>query len=527
MVHSGMELSAFVSQTTPLKLVILGGAGNLALQRIIPAIYKLWSIHRLPNNLEIIAIDLGQQGTEQYRGLACQIIQAIHGTGQEAGQPIGDFIRHVHFLGGDITKPETYRSLAAAHFRQDDANALFYLACTPALFGTAARLLAESKLAGNQHAANVFRRLVIEKPFGTDLAAARDLNCLLHRYYPETDLFRIDHYLGKDAVQNLIYFRFTNTIFEPLWNRKYIDRVEIVLSEDGGIGNRGGYYDQAGATRDMLQNHLMQLFCLTAMETPTSLSDQAVREEKVRLLRATLLPEHSAELPAYVRGQYRAAKDCGQGSGLDSRAAQNGDRDSTKVKLPAFSTIPDYRKEAFVPPESSTETFVALKLYVDNWRWQGVPFILKTGKALQRRYGEIGIHFRQCPVDMPGVTPDANRLILRIQPEEGVSMRFNTRAPGGLDSEHEELVGTLRDSASASPGPYERLLLDALRGDSTLFIRFDETEEAWQLVDPVLKRWAEQGSDDLLPYPAGSNGPDISRLYRHHPLWKQTYSGIA
>jgi len=504
MLYSGMDFATFAAQDTPLKLVILGGSGDLALHRILPALYKLWSIGRLPANYEIIGISRLQLDRKQYRQLANRAIHALHGYNEETDQPISTFLEHIQYLQGDVACADTYKQLTAGYFKQGNENGLFYLACTPDLFGEAALCLANCALAGNDYSGNGFRRLIIEKPFGTDLAAARELNRLLHCHYNEANLFRIDHYLGKDAVQNLIYFRFTNTIFEPLWNRKYIDRVEIVLAESGGIGSRGGYYDKAGATRDMLQNHLMQLFCLTAMETPTDLSALAVREEKVKLLRSTMLPEHSADLPVYVRGQYIAAPTTG-----------------------GLHAIPDYHQEELVDPTSTTETFIALKLHVDNWRWQGVPFILKTGKALDRRYGEITIHFRQSPVDIPGAAPDANRLVLRIQPEEGVSMRFNTRAPGGVESEHEELVGTLRDSASASPGPYERLILDALRGDSTLFIRFDETEEAWQLIDPLLKAWAATGGADLLPYPAGSTGPDISRLYRHHPLWKQAQAGTA
>ncbi|OHD18732.1 MAG: glucose-6-phosphate dehydrogenase [Spirochaetes bacterium GWD1_61_31] len=478
-------------------ITVLGGSGDLALRRILPAVYKLWTLGKLPASTRLVGLAIDELDTAAYRRLALAAIKAIHPGEDELA--IRRFTRHLYYIQGDIRAAAPFAALRQRYFKHPATDGLFYLACAPDLFAEAARQLATSGLAGLNRAAGegASRRVIVEKPFGTDLQAARGLNQFLHQHYREDDIFRIDHYLGKDAVQNLIYFRFANTIFEPLWNRKYIDRVEIVLAESGGIGKRGGYYDQAGAVRDMLQNHLMQLFCLTAMETPPSLAAADVREEKVKLLRAAWLPEHSADLPGFVRGQYRAGHD-GQGG-----------------------AVPDYRAERLVRPDSATETFVALKLYVDNWRWQGVPFILSTGKALERRYGEITIHFRQSPMEIPGVTPDANRLVLRIQPDEGVSMRFNTRAPGGGDSEHEELVGMLRDSASAAPGPYERLLADALRGDSTLFIRFDETEEAWQLLDPLLASWDSLSAAALQPYAAGSAGPDISGLYRHHPLWQQ------
>ncbi|MBU0956247.1 MAG: glucose-6-phosphate dehydrogenase [Spirochaetes bacterium] len=493
--HSGSK-SANLQE---LCVVVLGASGDLALQRILPALYTLWSLGTVPARLTIVGVALTRLTQDEYRQLALNAILAKGepGFAADPGLSPADFVGRLHFLTGDLQDSTVYRQLESSYLGRSRQNALFYFACSPQLFGIAAEKLAQNGLAGMDSQAQGFRRLMIEKPFGTNLQAARELNSLLHRYYHEADLFRVDHYLGKDAVQNLIYFRFTNTIFEPLWNRKYIDRIEIVLAENEGIGRRGSYYDQAGAARDMLQNHLLQLFCLSAIERPANLSAAALREEKVKLLRSSRIPQHSRELPAFVRGQYGTAG------------------------LPGIADGRAYRQEMLVHPQSTTETYVALKLYVDNWRWQGVPFILRSGKALSQRYGEISIHFRQCPIDFPGAARGANRLILRIQPEEGVSMRFNTRAPGGAEREQEELVGTLRDSASAAPGPYERLLADALHGDNTLFIRFDETEEAWRLIDPMLSSWDQPGFCALQEYTSGSRGPDISCLYRNHPAWQQ------
>ncbi|MBN2874191.1 MAG: glucose-6-phosphate dehydrogenase, partial [Spirochaetales bacterium] len=457
-------------------MVIIGGTGDLATRRIIPALYRLWLARGLPAGFRVVGTARRPLDDTAYRAMLETSCRSVDPAFDEASWSA--FSVRITYLQGDASDPGAYGNLAASCFPSPEINGLFYLACTPDRFGDAAASIAAAGLAGYASEAVGYRRLLVEKPFGTDLASAHTLNTLLHERYDERDIFRVDHYLGKDAVQNILYFRFANAIFEPLWNRKYIDHVEITVAESGGIGSRGDFYDATGAARDMLQNHLMQLFCLCAMEPPSDLlSQEAVREEKVRLLRS--VPHASMEEAPHVavRGQYD-----------------------------------DYQVEPSVRPGSATETFVALRLDVDNWRWAGVPFILKTGKALSCRKTEIVVHFRPGDAEIPGPALDANHLVLRIQPDEGVVLRFNTKAPGSDKAVREELVGMLRDSAATVAGPYERLLADAMAGDSTLFIRFDETEEAWRLVDPILQHWTRNGMEDLAAYAPGSDGPDASHL---------------
>jgi len=457
-------------------LAVIGGTGDLATRRIVPSLYRLFKAGGLPDDFTAVGVARRRLDERAYRDVleaACREADRSFDPGSWEA-----FSSRVGYLRGDAADPELYESLGERYFSAPDTDGLFYLACAPDRFGVAATRLAEAGLAGRYSGASGYRRLLVEKPFGTDLQSARDLNRLLHENYDEGDIFRVDHYLGKDAVQNILYFRFANSIFEPLWNRKHIERVEITVAESGGIGARGDFYDATGAARDMLQNHLMQLFCLCAMEAPSDLSSQeAVREEKVRVLRASPHATVATAPAVSLRGQYES-----------------------------------YRDEPDVSADSATETFVALRLDVDNWRWAGVPFILKTGKALSARATEIVVHFRQGDADVPGPALDANHLVLRIQPDEGVVLRFNAKAPGADKAEREELVGMLRDSESRTAGPYERLLADAMAGDPTLFIRFDETEEAWRLVDPILRSWNERGAAGLLSYAAGGDGPDVSPL---------------
>jgi len=468
-------------------IVLFGGTGDLASRRIVPALYRLERSGALPRTTRIVGLARRALSDGEYRAMLRESTRDALPAADWDEASWTRFASWVDYLRGDVSDPAAYALLKARYFSDTASDGVFYLACTPDRFGDVADGLADTGLAGKRSGASGYRRVLVEKPFGTDLASARALNRLLHERFDEADIFRVDHYLGKDAVQNLLYFRFANTMFEPMWNRRYVERVEVTVAESGGIGRRGGYYDDAGATRDMLQSHLMQLFCLTAMEPPEDLSAESVREQKVNLLRDVPgMAPAEADLRG-VRGQYRPGF------------------------APDGSALPGYRAEPFVRPDSTTETFVALRLDVDNMRWRGVPFILRTGKALSRRSTEITLYFRPSARGMPGQDPDANRLILRIQPEEGLLLGFNVKAAGGEALEREELVGMLRDSASRTPGPYERLIGDALAGDSTLFIRFDETEEAWRIVDPILAAWRADGAS-LRGYPAGGDGPDVSSL---------------
>ncbi len=469
-------MSKRTSKATTTALTIIGGTGDLATRRIVPALYRLFREDRLPAGFSVVGMARRRLDDEAYRRLlmeACR--EADPGFRADSWER---FAPRIAFLAGDASDPAAFGELRLRAYADPGTDGLFYLACTPDAFGAAATRLASEGLAGRGFAGPGYRRILVEKPFGTDLASARRLNRLLHERYDEDDIFRVDHYLGKDAVQNILYFRFANAIFEPLWNRKHIDRVEITVAEAGGIGSRGGFYDSTGAARDMLQNHLMQLFCLCAMEPPSDLlSQEAVREEKVRLLRSVPSAGGRDVPVTTLRGQYDG-----------------------------------YGAEPAVRPGSTTETFVAMRLEIDNWRWAGVPFILKTGKALAAKKTEIVVHFKQGGSAVPGPALDANHLVLRIQPDEGAVLRFAAKAVGGAGATREELVGMARASAAGSPGPYERLLADAMAGDPTLFIRFDETEEAWRLVDPVLARWDGLGASGLERYAPGSDGPDVSRL---------------
>ncbi|MBU0926270.1 MAG: glucose-6-phosphate dehydrogenase [Spirochaetes bacterium] len=462
-------------------IAVIGGTGNLATRRIVPSLYRLYRAGSLPPDFEVVGIARRRLGEADYRGLlraACEEVD--EGFGSSSWEA---FSSRVRFLSGDAADRGLYARLRALSFSAPGTNGLFYLACSSDRFGVAASGLAEAGLAGIGSGANGYRRILVEKPFGTDLSSARSLNQHLHEHYDESDIFRVDHYLGKDAVQNILYFRFANSIFEPLWNRKHIERVEITVAESNGIGARGEFYDATGAARDMLQNHLMQLFCLCAMEAPSSLlSQEAIREEKVRVLRASAHATAETAPALSVRGQYGS-----------------------------------YLSEPDVRPRSTTETFAAIRLDVDNWRWAGVPFILKTGKALGTRRTEIVVHFRQGDTDVPGPALDANRLVLRIQPDEGAALRFNAKAPGAQKAEREELVGMRRDSGAEASGSYERLLSGAMAGDPTLFIRFDETEEAWRLIDPILRCWNDSPASELVTYADGSDGPDVARLLEAWP----------
>lgn len=364
---------------------------------------------------------------------------------------------------------------------------LFYLAVPPDLFEPTIRALRESGQGDlRAHVAQDWRRIVVEKPFGSDLASACRLNDELSRTFRERHVFRIDHYLGKFTVQNLLVFRFANTLWEPVWNRSHIDHVQITVAEQIGVGDRGEYYEQTGALRDMVQNHLLQLLCLTAMEPPASLDADSIRDEKVKVLRAVEPIPSGAAAPAVARGQYVAGRIDGQ-------------------------PVSGYREEPEVAPDSTVETYVALKLTVDNWRWAGVPFYLRTGKRLARRVTQIVIEFQQPPsVLFRKLFPQSiqsNALVIEVQPDEGISLEFNAKVPGTLtrirtvemDFSFDESFG------SYSPEAYERLLLDALLGDATLFTRRDEVEAAWAIIDPIRAWFDRLPPPD--PYPAGSWGP--------------------
>jgi glucose-6-phosphate 1-dehydrogenase len=407
-----------------------------------------------------------------------------------------DFERGISYVRGAAGEPATYEALRA-HLERVDAergtrnNRLFYLAVPPAEFGPIVEGLRTARLVvPPEHERNggPWTRVVFEKPFGHDLASARALNDAVAATFAEPQVFRIDHYLGKETVQNLLVFRFANSLFEPVWGREHVDHVQITVAEDIGVEGRGRFYEQTGVTRDIVENHLMQLLCLTAMEPPISLAADAVRDEKLKVLRS-LRPMERSEVPRnVVRGQY-------------GRGVVRGEE------------VPAYRQEPDVSPDSRVETYVAMRCFVDNWRWSGVPFYVRAGKRLARRVTEIAVVFNEVPHTLfrmqdGGITP--NVLSVRIQPDEGIALRFISKEPGqqtilrdvAMDFRYGMAFG------SNTPEAYERLLLDAMRGDATLFTRRDEVEAQWEYIDQILGTWAADGPTPPPVYPSGSWGPE-------------------
>ncbi len=488
---SACTLGPATPKAEPTAIVIFGATGDLTHRKIIPALYQLSKQGRLPEGSAILCCARRHKTDAEF----CTDLRAtlehvphVRPVSREAWEK---FAAHIYYVQGDLGDPSLYTRLRESLASVPEASrfgdrTLFYLATAPSYFGTVAEQLSLAGLAPRKGGPGP-RRLIVEKPFGEDLASARELNRTLHRFFPEETLFRIDHYLGKETVQNLLYFRFGNSIYEPLWNHRYIDHVQITAAERLGVETRGEYYDATGAARDMLQNHMFQLFCLVAMEPPASLDAEAIHDEKVKVLRSIPTPRPEDLLARSVRAQYR-------GGVISSHP------------------VHPYRQEARVNPASLTETYVAWKLEVDNWRWSGVPFYLRTGKALTRQFTEIDIVFRRPPSVLfaaaCGAKLDRNRLRIRIQPNEGIHLQFNTKSPGLPMIQHVDMNFRYReDFARYLPEAYERLLVDALTGESTLFTRHDEVENAWRLVDALRGAWASEKRVTLPLYEPGSMGP--------------------
>lgn len=496
----------------PALIVIFGASGDLAHRKIFPALYDLFLEGRLPEDTLMLGVARRSLTTSSFRdelAKAC-MVRSRHAEKSASGR-WDDFASQLYYLKMDSTRAADYEQLSRLIVDRDGSvldedfsgvlppNVLYYLAVGPELFPIIAERLGEaqcgSRQPGSPHEERKgsvgWLRLVVEKPYGRDRESARQLTATLHRWFDERDIYRIDHYLGKEAVQNLLYLRFANAVFEPLWNRTYLDSIEITVAEREGIGTRGGYYDSIGAARDMLQNHLVQLLCLTAMEPPASLSPEDIRDEKVKVLKA--IPEYTAEemLSRARRGQYTA--------GI----------------LPDGRQVPAYREEPKVAPDSVTETFASLTLTIENWRFAGVPVTLRTAKASAEQYSEIVVHFKRPPAALfaarCGDQLAANSLTIRIQPDEGVWLSFNAKVPGQPAITSSMLRFSYRQVADYFPEAYERLLLDALSGDSTLFIRADESEEAWRIIDQLEAAWKQADPDaspakgGLFLYPAGSS----------------------
>ena len=475
-------------------LVIFGASGDLTARKLIPALYHLAKDGQMPEDYRIVGFARREKSAASWRAELRDAMAAF-----SRSQPVDEavwsqFAQRVDYCQGDMGDAAAYAKLAGviAAFPSEPLrqNLLFYLATSPSQFGVVAEQLHEAGLLrrdGQGH----WQRLVIEKPFGHDLDSARALNHELTRFAHEQQVFRIDHYLGKETVQNILTFRFANSIFERLWHRDAVDHIQITVSEKLGVGARGGYYEEAGALRDMLQNHLMQVLALVTMEPPVSLDAEPVRDEKVKLLSAVrrMLPEQVAG--HVVRGQYREGF-----VGGEAQAA--------------------YRAEPKVGPQSNVETFVAVKLFIDNWRWAGVPIYLRTGKAMPLSASEVRVQFKLPPqvlfAAQCGPLLDANALTLRLQPNEGISLRFTGKVPGVGYGLRPVRMDFSYDSAfgAYTPEAYERLLLDAIAGDATLFIRRDEVEQAWEIVDSIRAGWNDRPLEKGEFYAAGNWGPHLA-----------------
>jgi len=475
----------------PAVMVIFGATGDLSGRKLLPALYNLAKQRSLPAGFAVVGAAMADMSDDAFRKHASEKIHQFSRT-----QPIDDrvleaFLSAVSYVNVDFSKQEDFKALAQKLQELDDArhipgNRIFYCATPPPTYSLIATQIQTAGLATG----GGFHRIVVEKPFGTDLKSARELTQTLQKTFPEDAVFRIDHYLGKETVQNILAFRFANSIFEPVWNTNLIDSVQITVAEEIGIENRGAYYERAGAMRDIIQNHALQLVTLTAMEPPLAFEANVVRDEKVKVLRAIrpLIGEEIEE--STVRGQYTKGWVLGE-------------------------QVPGYREEPNVAPDSQTETFAALRIFIDNWRWAGVPFYIRAGKRLPKRVTEIRIQFKRPPHLTFGREAmkevDPNAITLRIQPEEGISLKFGAKVPSAglrirsVTMDFQYMTSFLVEA----PEAYERLLLDCMIGDPTLFTRADEVEAAWQLIDPIEESW-RNGRPPLGMYPAGTWGPDAA-----------------
>ncbi|HEX8919787.1 MAG TPA: glucose-6-phosphate dehydrogenase [Chloroflexota bacterium] len=493
----------------PCTIVIMGATGDLTHRKLMPSLYNLAHDRLIPHSFGIVGFSRQDKDHEDFRTDMRTAVDKFSRYAPVQPQVWDSFADGLFFQQADFSDVESYKLLGECLERIDrergtQGNRIFYLATPPSVFATIAEMLGKAGLVTPNATGQHWTRLVIEKPFGRDLGSARALNTDLLKVFHEEQIYRIDHYLGKETVQNLLVFRFANGLFEPIWNRRYVDNVQITVAEELGIERRGGYYETAGALRDMVQSHMLQLLTLTAMEPPVALDANAVRDEKVKVLRAIDVPDVESVQRGAVRGQYGPGWVGGQ-------------------------QVSGYRGEEGVAPASATESFVALKLNVDSWRWAGVPFYLRTGKRLPKRETEIAISFKRAPLALfQHLDPDAmsnNVLAIRIQPDEGISLKFVAKVPGQVMDLQPVNMDFLYGASFGrqSPDAYERLLLDVMLGDSTLFTRRDEVEAEWQIITPILEAWQTERAPDFPNYEAGTWGPTAARelLQKDNRDWRQ------
>ncbi len=476
----------------PCTLVIFGGSGDLTRRKLLPAIYNLVLDGSLPSNFAVLGIGRKPWSDDEFRTVAREGIEKFSRQSLQEDK-WEEFARRLRYFSGAIDDPTMYQGLRSRIEEIETefnlpGQRVFYLAIPPTSFAPSCQGLQQAGLIYPPELPDRMSRVIVEKPIGHDLESAKVINSTIGEVFDESQIYRIDHYLGKETVQNIMVLRFANSIFEPIWNAKYIDHIQITVSEAEGLGTRASYYEEAGALRDMVQNHILQLLCLIAMEPPYSLDPDVVRNARMEVLRC-LHPIRGKEVEQYtVRAQYS------HGTANDQE-------------------VPGYRREEGVKADSTTETFVALKLFIENWRWSGVPFYLRTGKAMPGRASEIAVQFKDIPEILFNTIPEArqapNVLTFRIQPHEGMSLRIMSKIPGSRARSHPvEMNFNYGDAFSApSPEAYERLLLDVMAGDASLFMRRDAVEASWAWITDILEGWKAHGSKWLPEYPAGTWGP--------------------
>lgn len=489
--------------TDPCSVVFFGASGDLFKRMLLPAMYSLRLNGILPNDFAIVGFSRSSYTDDEFREYCKQQLEEFS---PEDRKPQGaiwdDFAKRISYISADFNDTNSYLALKKRLDENDEhlgtkANRLFYLSTPPSVFPIIVDHLKAADLDPRSNERG-WSRIIVEKPFGTDLQSARALQQTVDRVFRESEVYRIDHYLGKEPVQDIMALRFANTIFEPVWNRNYVQSIQITASEQLGVESRGGYYDHAGALRDMIQNHVMNLLALVAMEPPANADADAIRSEKYKIFSSIVPPTHADVANMAVRGQYGAGTINGK-------------------------PVPAYRDEPDVAKNSNTETYAAVRLFVESWRWAGVPFYLRSGKRLARKMSEIAVTFKPIPHRFYGDASDTiepNALVIKIQPDEGVAMRFSAKVPGPKSHIRSVFMDFNYGSGFGvqSPPAYERLISDAMRGDQTLFTRWDAVERAWEVVTPILDVW-ENTKDFTFPnYPAGSQGPELAN--RLFPDWR-------